>query len=113
MEWYDFTYIRKYGNFRKYSQQGWEALNALITLFIFRRTNKVGKNSGDMFTELKSKLIPIGLLIQRCQLWVCNLVPDDLWGDNFEIPCHNNDMNTDNEDHKDIIFDSEEVQTSN
>ena len=80
------AYMRLYGNLNKYSQQGWEALNALIRLFFFRRTNKGGKNSGDNMTNMKSKLVPIGRLIQRRMLWVCNLVPDALWDDDFVMP---------------------------
>ena len=35
-------YMKKYGNLNKYSQQGWEALNALIKLFFFAEQTKVG-----------------------------------------------------------------------
>ena len=66
-------YMQQYGNLNRYSQQGWEALNALIKLFFFRRTNKGGKNSGESVTNLKSKLVPIGRRIQIRLLWVCNL----------------------------------------
>ena len=38
-------YMKRWGNLTKYSQQGWEALNALIKLFFFRRTNKGGSRS--------------------------------------------------------------------
>ena len=84
------AYMHKYGNLNKYSQQGWEASNALIKLFFFRRTSKGGKISGDTYTDLRSKLIPIRRLIQRRLLCVCNLVPEDLWDEDFEILCHNN-----------------------
>ena len=39
-------YMSEWGNLNRFSQQGWEALNALIKLFFFRRTNKGGHNSG-------------------------------------------------------------------
>ena len=48
-----YHYMSKWGNLTKYSQQGWEALNALIKLFFFRRTNKGGKHSGTL-TQFKS-----------------------------------------------------------
>ena len=96
----------------KYSQQGWEALNALIKLFFFRRTNKCGKHSGGIFTELKSKLVPIGRLVQRRLLWVCNLVPVDLWDDGYKIPSHHNDVFSADANHEDIIFDSDAEQTN-
>ena len=106
-------YMRKYKNLNKYSQQGWEALNALIRLFFFRRTNKGGKNSGGEMTSLKSKLVPIGCLLQRRLVWVCNLVPDDLFDNNFVMPVvttnqHSTSLQTDGEDNnEDIIFDSD------
>ena len=68
-------YMKRYGNLNKYSQQGWEALNALIRLFFFRQTNKGGGNIGGDMTGLKSKFVPIARLIKRRMLWVCNLVP--------------------------------------
>ena len=34
-------YMRRWGNLTKYSQQGWEALNALIKLFFFAGQTKV------------------------------------------------------------------------
>ena len=70
-------YMEMWGNLNKYSQQGWEALNALIKLFFFRRTNKGGFNStdGDISNlNNRSKLIPIGRLIQRRLIWICDLL---------------------------------------
>ena len=52
-------YMKRWGNLTKYSQQGWEALNKLIKLFFFQRTNKGGGCS----SGAKSKLIPIGELM--------------------------------------------------
>ena len=102
-------YMQQHGNLNRYSQQGWEALNALIKLFFFRRTTKGGKNSGESVTNLKSKLVPIGRLIQRRLLWVCNLVPHNLWDADFVMPARNNDVYTD-DDNDDIIFDTLNVQ---
>ena len=98
-------YMVKWGNLNKYSQQGWEALNALIKLFFFRRTNKGGHNSGGDVTNLKSKLVPIGRLVQRRMLWVCNLVPENFFEDDYVLPTvQEEDIITDNDD-DDIILD--------
>ena len=101
------AYMRLYGNLNKYSQQGWEALNALIRLFFFRRTNKGGKNSGDNMTNMKSKLVPIGRLIQRRMLWVCNLVPDALWDDDFVMPEARSTQFDEEDDVDDIILNTD------
>ena len=97
-------YMKRYGNLSKYSQQGWEALNALIWLFFFRWTNKGGRKSGDVLTNLKSKLVPIGRLVQRRLLWVCNLFPPTFW-DNDYILLTFNSSTCDNDD-EDIILDT-------
>ena len=73
-------YMRRRGNLTKYYQQGWEALNTLIKLFFFRRTNK-----GGSLSEIKGKLIPIGQLMQRIFFWIHNFVPDQLWDSNYDI----------------------------
>ena len=98
-------YMRKWGNLHKYSQQGWEALNALIKLFFFRRSNKGGKNSGGTITHLKSKLVPIGRLIQRRMLWVCDLVPPDLFDDDYVVPSRDESAFRDDTG-DDVIFDA-------
>ena len=77
-------YMRHWGNLTKYFQQGWEALNALIKLFFFRRTNKGGGNSGNDKAK-KSKLIPIGKLFQRRFFWICNMVPSTLWNKDVQF----------------------------
>ena len=64
-------------------------------------------------TSLKSKLVPIVCLLQRWLVWVCNLVPDDLFDDDFVMPVvttnqHSTSLQTDGEDDdEDIIFDSD------
>ena len=93
-------YMIRWGNLTKYSQQGWEALNALIKLFFFRRTNKGGGRG-----EVKSKLIAIGNLMQRRLFWICNLVPIDLWDKDFNI----DDAQI---DYENIIFDCESLVDS-
>ena len=97
-------YMKRYGNLNKYSQQGWEALNALIWSFFFRWTNKGGRNSGDVLTNLKSKLVPIGRLVQRRLLCVYNLVPPTFWDNDYVLPTFNSST-CDNDD-EDIILDT-------
>ena len=88
-------YMKRWGNLTKYSQQGWEALNALIKLFFFRRTNKGGGKS-----SVKSELILIGQLMQRQFFWICNLVPSQIWDSNYKIE----DVESNNYD---FIFDED------
>jgi hypothetical protein len=64
-------YMREWGNLNKFSQQGWESLNALIKAFFFRRTNRGGGNQNE-----KSKLVPIAKLLQRRLMWLCDLTGD-------------------------------------
>ena len=108
-------YMRRWGNLHKYSQQGWEALNALMKLFFFRRTNKGGKNSGENVTSYKSKLVPLGRLIQRRMVWVCNLLPVDLFDTSYVFPDQDNTddnlviNNEDDDNNNDIIFDTTNI----
>ena len=105
-----YKYIVKWENLTKYLQQGWEALNGLITLLSFCGTNIDGHNSGSS-TQLKSKLVPTAKLIQQWSFWICDLVPKDLWDDNFVIPETNaqNDTLAAPQDTDDIVFDTEEL----
>jgi hypothetical protein len=64
-------YMREWGNLNKFSQQGWESLNALIKAFFFRRTNRGGGDKNE-----KSKLVPIAKLLQRRLMWLCDLTGD-------------------------------------
>ena len=108
-------YMRWWGYLHKYSQQDWEALNALMKLFFFRHTNKGSKNSGENVTPYKSKLVSLGRLIQRRMVWVCNLLPVDLFDTLYVFPDQENTddnhvvKNEDNND--DIIFDTNTVET--
>ena len=56
-------------------------------------------------TSLKSKLVPIRCLIQRHLLWVCNLVPTDLFDDDFVMPVHDNNVYSDDKN-EDVMFDT-------
>ena len=107
-------YMRRWSNLTKYSQQGWEALNALIKLFFFRRTNKGGKNNGEGSAQ-KSNLIQIAKILQRRFFLVCNLVPERLWTDDkfLENLLQRNEqiinVSRDNVDDDDI-FDSNDIE---
>jgi hypothetical protein len=65
------SYMSEWGNLNKFSQQGWESLNALIKAFFFRRTNRGGGNKGE-----RSKLLPIARLLQRRLMWLCHQTDD-------------------------------------
>ena len=85
-------YMQEWGNLNKYSQQGWESLNALIKSFFFRRTNRGGSNRGD-----RSKLVPIGKLLQRRLMWLCNLT-DDMFKNYDSLADNGEDLYEDEED---------------
>lgn len=59
-------YMQEWKCLNRFSQQGWEALNALIKSYFFRRTNRGGlsKNSKN-----KSKLLGIARWLQRRIMW--------------------------------------------
>lgn len=59
-------YMQEWRCLHRYSQQGWEALNALLKAYFFRRTNRGGlaKNSAR-----KSKLLGIARWLQRRMMW--------------------------------------------
>jgi hypothetical protein len=84
--------MQEWGNLNKYSQQGWESLNALIKSFFFRRTNRGGSNRGD-----RSKLVPIGKLLQRRLMWLCNLT-DDMFKNYDSLADNGEDLYEDEED---------------
>jgi hypothetical protein len=59
-------YMQEWRCLNRFSQQGWEALNALIKSYFFRRTNRGGlcKNSKN-----KTKLLGIARWLQRRIMW--------------------------------------------
>ena len=104
-----YEYMVRWGNLTKYSQQGWEALNSLIKVFFFKRTNKGGHKSGGS-TGLKSKLVPIARLIQRRLFWIGNLVPGELWNENYNFDEDTGPTsNLLSGDGEDIIFDTDSL----
>ena len=61
-------YLFKWRNLYRFSQQGWEAMNSLIKIFFFRRTNHGGGVRGN---SKKSRLIPIARWLQRRLIFLC------------------------------------------
>jgi hypothetical protein len=66
-------YLVRHRNMYRHSQQGWEAFNALLKSFFFRRTGRGGGRGG-----AKSKLKPIARWLQRRVLWLCGLTNEEL-----------------------------------
>ena len=61
-------YLRKYRNLFRYSQQGWESLNATIKALFFKWTQRGGH--GGKNSEATSKIKPIARWVQRRLLWI-------------------------------------------
>ena len=59
-------YMQEWKCLHRFSQQGWEALNALIKSYFFRRTNRGGLSKNG---TKKSKLLPIARWLQRRIMW--------------------------------------------
>ena len=66
-------YLFRHRNLYRHSQQGWEAFNALLKSFFFRRTGRGGGRGA-----LRTKLEPIGRWLQRRVLWLCGLKEQEL-----------------------------------
>jgi hypothetical protein len=62
-------YLRHYRNLYRFSQQGWESLNAMLKQIFFRRTQRGGGNGGKK-EELNSKSKPIGRWLQRRMMFL-------------------------------------------
>jgi hypothetical protein len=56
-------YLREWRNLFRYSQQGWESMNALIKSFFYRRTQRGGH--GGKKDAFNSKMAPIARWLQR------------------------------------------------
>jgi hypothetical protein len=74
-------YLVKHRNLYRHSQQGWEAFNALLKSFFFRRTGRGGGRGG-----AKSKLKPLARWLQRRVLWLCGLTQEELAA-SIELGC--------------------------
>jgi hypothetical protein len=59
-------YMEEWKCLNRYSQQGWEALNALIKSYFFHRTNRGGLSKN---ATKKSKLFGIARWLQRRVMW--------------------------------------------
>ncbi|KAI2505590.1 hypothetical protein MHU86_8832 [Fragilaria crotonensis] len=59
-------YMQEWKCLHRFSQQGWEALNALIKSYFFRRTNRGGLSRNG---TRKSKLLGIARWLQRRIMW--------------------------------------------
>ncbi|KAI2505580.1 hypothetical protein MHU86_8822 [Fragilaria crotonensis] len=59
-------YMQEWRCLHRYSQQGWEALNALIKSYFFRRTNRGGLTKN---MAKKTKLLGIARWLQRRMMW--------------------------------------------
>lgn len=66
-------YIRQHRNMYRHSQQGWEAFNALLKSFYFRRTGRGGGRGA-----IRTKLKPIARWLQRRVLWLCGLTEEEV-----------------------------------
>jgi len=64
-------YVIQWGNLYEHSQQGWEAFNALIKSFFFRRTPRGGGRK-------KSRLRPIARWLQRRMLLLCGVTKESV-----------------------------------
>ncbi|KAI2511868.1 hypothetical protein MHU86_2600 [Fragilaria crotonensis] len=92
-------YMQEWKCLHRFSQQGWEALNALIKAYFFRRTNRGGLARN---TARKSKLLGIARWLQRRMMWFSG------HGDALFIKCDD-----DNEDETSSFEDNDEEGNDN
>jgi hypothetical protein len=59
-------YMQEWRCLHRYSQQGWEALNALVKSYFSQRTNRGGFSA---IGAKKSKLLAIARWMQRRMMW--------------------------------------------
>jgi hypothetical protein len=59
-------YMQEWKRLHRFSQQGWEALNAIIKAYFFRRTNRAGLSNN---STKKTKLLGIARWLQRRIMW--------------------------------------------
>jgi hypothetical protein len=60
--------LRKWRNFYRYENEGWEHLNASIAYYYFNRKQR-GGSAGALSKEASSKILPIGLWFLRRLFW--------------------------------------------
>jgi hypothetical protein len=78
-------YLFHWRNLYEHSQQGWEALNALIKTYYFRRTNRGGAGKGGR----KSRLTQLARWLSRRVVWATGVswdrIVDELGGDEKQL----------------------------
>jgi hypothetical protein len=74
--------MTKYDCLHRFSQKGWEHLNATVTSFFFRRTQR-----GGFVSEIddKTKLVPIARWCQRRIMHVSGTTDKKLNGEMLEV----------------------------
>jgi hypothetical protein len=108
-------YMQEWRCLHRYSQQGWEALNALLKSYFFRRTNRGGlaRNS-----TRKSKLLGIARWLQRRMMWYSGhgdalfkqYCDDD---DNHDNHDDRDSCTTTSDEANDSLFDSDDDDEDN
>jgi hypothetical protein len=95
-------YLVHWRNLYAHSQQGWEAFNALVKTYYFRRTNRGG--AGNKGTGQRSKLKGLARWMQRRMVWFSG-VPFAEMIAFFKLPRNNEgDGNNDEEDEDDAVL---------
>lgn len=90
-------YLEEWRCLHRFSQQGWEALNALIKSYFFRRTNRGGLSKNG---TKKSKLLGIARWLQRRIMWYSShgdalfLKEDNVGWEDHNSDSSNDDNNT-------------------
>jgi hypothetical protein len=99
-------YMQEWKCLHRFSQQGWEALNALIKAYFFRRTNRGGlsKNS-----TRKSKLLGIARWLQRRIMWYSGN-GDSVFDDSDDSSYEDNEEEEQDDDDMES-FESEESES--
>ncbi len=106
-------YLLHHHNLYKHSQQGWEAFNALLKTFFFRRTGRGG--AGNRGTGIKSKIIPIARWLSRRVLWLMGYDYDRVVEELHKLQDTNNnddDNDSDSDEEIDSSDDDESVEES-
>lgn len=98
-------YLEEWRCLHRFSQQGWEALNALIKSYFFRRTNRGGLSKNG---TKKSKLLGIARWLQRRIMWYSGH-GDALFLNDDNVGCedHNSDSSDDDDDNNTTTSDND------